>query len=93
MLSHLTGLPIVPTCWDASRKLVLNSWDKLMIPLPFSKAVFVFGEPIEVGADANHNVLQEKVLEVKTALNRLSDRCALELPAKCSCPGDEPALK
>ena len=93
MLAHLTGLPIIPICWDASHKIVLNSWDKLMIPMPFSKAVFVYGDPIEVGMDANPNVLQEKVLEVKTALHRLSDRCELELTTKVPCPEDQPALK
>ncbi len=79
VLSHLTGLPIIPICWDVSHKLQMKSWDRLIIPLPFSRAVFVFGEPIEVGRDANPNMLQEKVLEVKTALLRLTDRCALEL--------------
>ena len=79
VLSHLTGLLIVPACFDASHKITLNSWDKMIIPLPFSRAIFRLGDPITVGRDINPNVLEEKILEVKTALTRLSDQCALEL--------------
>ncbi len=83
VLSHLTGLPIIPACVDFSRKKVIPSWDKMIIPLPFSRAVFRVGDAIEVGMDANPNTLQEKVLEVKRALDQLADRCALDLVPKC----------
>lgn len=79
VLSRLTGLPIVPICIDFSHKLVLRSWDRMIIPLPFSHAVYRVGEPIVVDADANPNVLQEKVLEIKAALDGLTNRCALDL--------------
>ncbi len=85
VLAHLTGLPIVPVCWDVSKKIVFSSWDKMILPLPLARAVFRYGEPIEVSKDASPNVLQEKVLEVKKALNRLSDLCELELTSKADC--------
>ncbi len=81
-LAQLSGLAIIPVCFDAVPKWTLKSWDRMIIPKPFARAVYRLGDPIEVGADANANELQEKILEVKTALIRLSDQCALELTAR-----------
>src|SRR5262245_42215329 len=51
--ARLGGAPIVPVAFSASRKRTLGSWDGFLIPYPFSRGVFVYGEPIEVphGAD------------------------------------------
>lgn len=38
-------LPIGVACSPAKR---LHSWDRHMIPMPFSRAVLVFGEPVKV---------------------------------------------
>ncbi|MFO1236147.1 MAG: hypothetical protein U1F24_03800 [Alphaproteobacteria bacterium] len=31
---------------------LLSSWDRFVVALPFTKGVFVWGEPIHVGAEA-----------------------------------------
>lgn len=46
--ARLTGLPIVPVAFAASRAKVMGSWDGFILPLPFSRGVFVYGEPIVV---------------------------------------------
>ncbi|HKV07503.1 MAG TPA: lysophospholipid acyltransferase family protein [Thermoanaerobaculia bacterium] len=43
-----TGLPVVPVAIAASRAKRLNSWDRFLVPLPFSTVHFVYGEPLEV---------------------------------------------
>ncbi|HET9225138.1 MAG TPA: lysophospholipid acyltransferase family protein [Thermoanaerobaculia bacterium] len=43
-----TGLPIQPVAIAASRAKRLNSWDRFLIPLPFSRVHFVYGEPLTV---------------------------------------------
>jgi len=47
-LAMKTGLPIVPVCYAASRCWRVNSWDHFYIPKPFSRGVFVFGDPVSV---------------------------------------------
>ena len=47
-LAQLTGYPILPVGIGIERKRVLPSWDRSMIPLPFSRCVYVYGEPIRV---------------------------------------------
>ncbi|MEO6192874.1 MAG: lysophospholipid acyltransferase family protein [Thermoanaerobaculia bacterium] len=43
-----TGLPILPVAIAASRAKLLRSWDRFMIPLPFSTVHIVYGEPLAV---------------------------------------------
>jgi lysophospholipid acyltransferase (LPLAT)-like uncharacterized protein len=43
-----TGLPILPVAIAASRAKLLRSWDRFMVPLPFSKVHIVYGEPLVV---------------------------------------------
>jgi len=40
------GAKIIPYRWQASRSITLSSWDRLHIPLPFSRVTVTCGEPI-----------------------------------------------
>lgn len=43
-----TGLPIQPVAVAASRAKLLRSWDRFVVPAPFSTVHFVYGEPLVV---------------------------------------------
>jgi lysophospholipid acyltransferase (LPLAT)-like uncharacterized protein len=43
-----TGLPIQPVAIAASRAKLLRSWDRFVVPLPFSTVHFVYAEPLVV---------------------------------------------
>ncbi|HEX6861898.1 MAG TPA: lysophospholipid acyltransferase family protein [Thermoanaerobaculia bacterium] len=43
-----TGFPIQPVALAATKAKRLNSWDRFLIPLPFSCVHFVYGEPLAV---------------------------------------------
>ena len=43
-----TGLPIQPVAIAASRAKLLRSWDRFLVPLPFSTVHLVYGEPLLV---------------------------------------------
>lgn len=47
-LAYKSGKPIIPLSADAKRKLILPSWDNFIVPLPFSPAKVIYGEPIFV---------------------------------------------
>lgn len=47
-LAKLTGAPIVPVTFSAARHRALKSWDAFLIPLPFSRAVYIWGDPMYV---------------------------------------------
>lgn len=43
-----TGLPIVPVAMAATRRRELATWDRMPVPLPFSRVDIVYGEPIVI---------------------------------------------
>ncbi len=47
LMSQRTGALIVPISSWAVPNFKLSTWDRTLIPLPFSKGAIVFGEPIE----------------------------------------------
>jgi len=51
-LAALGGVPVLPCAARTSRGLVLGSWDRMILPLPFARGVLVVGAPIAVARDA-----------------------------------------
>lgn len=54
MLAQLTGKPILPVSVAASHAFRFPTWDRFELPLPFSRVVIAFGEPVKMpgGVDA-----------------------------------------
>jgi len=88
MLAKYSGTPIVPATYSARYALVLNSWDKFLLPLPFSPGVFIWGNPIHVPADASDEVIEEKRLEVEQELQRITDEADRMMGRKPIEPGE-----
>ncbi|SNB45018.1 lysophospholipid acyltransferase family protein [Geobacter sp. DSM 9736] len=60
-IAKLTGLPVLPFAISASRKVRLKSWDRFMIPLPFTKCFFVWGEPLRCGVEEEIEQFRQRV--------------------------------
>lgn len=73
-LAKLSGCPILPATYSASPRRLLNSWDRFVVPKPFGKGVFIWGEPIHVPRDASDEQLAELMLRLETVMNDLSIR-------------------
>lgn len=52
-LARVTGAPIVPVAFGASRAMFLRSWDRFLVPGFFARGVFVWGEPLVVPPEAS----------------------------------------
>jgi hypothetical protein len=48
MLAQITGKPILPVSVAASRTWTFKTWDQFELPLPFSRVVIAYGEPVKV---------------------------------------------
>ena len=58
---------VIPVSCYASRYFELTSWDKMMLPKPFSKIIGIIGKPLELtGNDENDKLLLEKKLNSLT---------------------------
>ncbi|WP_022665190.1 lysophospholipid acyltransferase family protein [Desulfospira joergensenii] len=47
-IAQYAGLPILPTITSAENPWIFNSWDRFMVPKPFSRVILRFGQAIEV---------------------------------------------
>ena len=68
-----TGAAILPVTYSARWKKVLRSWDSFLVPLPFSRVVVIYGEPISVPASAPRAIFQAKRQEVEVRLRQITE--------------------
>jgi len=73
-LARLTGRAIIPLTFSASKRKIFNTWDRFLLPYPFSKGVFIWGEPIEVDQKGDRAHLEEKRILLENRLNELTDK-------------------
>ncbi|MBM3506125.1 MAG: DUF374 domain-containing protein [Alphaproteobacteria bacterium] len=66
--ARLAGVPIVPMAVGTSRRKLLNSWDRFLLPLPFSRGVFVWGEPIVIPRDADRDACAAAQAQIEAAI-------------------------
>jgi lysophospholipid acyltransferase (LPLAT)-like uncharacterized protein len=71
-LAKATGLPIVPLAFGCSKKKLFASWDRFIMPYPFSRGIFLWGEPIHVSPEAAASELERKRVELENTLNRMT---------------------
>ncbi len=50
-VAALSGVAVLPCSAQTSRRRVLRSWDRMVVPLPFGRGVIVVRPPIPVGRD------------------------------------------
>ncbi len=55
-------LPIIPICYSASRAKILNTWDRFVIPLPFSRIMIDIGDPI-ILKEANDSLVEKTMFD------------------------------
>jgi len=72
-LARQTGAPIVPVTYSASRCKVFASWDNFIVPLPFSKVAYVWGEPLFVPRDAGKDALEKSRLLLQERMRQNTD--------------------
>jgi lysophospholipid acyltransferase (LPLAT)-like uncharacterized protein len=73
-LAKLSGRPIVPIAYASSRRIDFTSWDRSTLNLPFSRAACAVGDIVEVPADADERMLEQRRQSVEDALNEATRR-------------------
>lgn len=76
----MSGLPILPVAIAASRRRLLRSWDKMLVPLPGARVDVLFGAPLTVAprSPVGEEIerLQRAMLELDERATQLSERAA-----------------
>ncbi|MDW8237065.1 MAG: lysophospholipid acyltransferase family protein [Aquificaceae bacterium] len=69
LLAQRASVPILPTYISCERAIRLKSWDRHLVPLPFSKLRVVFAKPIFVSAD---DLVEAKLSELEAAFREIA---------------------
>lgn len=80
LLAKKTGVPIGCFYIHLERAWVLNSWDRMMIPKPFSRAIFYVSSPISVPPNADDEEMQSFHMIMQQTL----ERCRINAEAALS---------
>lgn len=72
--------PVLPVAYSVRRAKIFRSWDRFMLPWPFGRGVFVFGEPIEApeetpeAIEAHRAAIEAAMLAATREADRLVGR-------------------
>jgi lysophospholipid acyltransferase (LPLAT)-like uncharacterized protein len=85
-LARLTEVPIIPVAVGARWKIEFQSWDRLLLPLPGSRVVVAYGEPVVVPPDADSGLLEQKRQELEGKLLKLTEAVTLATHSRMPSP-------
>lgn len=77
--ARLSGAVLLPVSYSAARRRVLNSWDRFVVPLPFSRGIIRLGTAIEVPRDADEAQLEATRRRLESELISLTTALDTEL--------------
>lgn len=70
-LASKAGSPIFPIAWAVDRFWVFRSWDRTVLPRPFSRIVMRYGKPLNVPNNLDEAGIEEYRSMVEKQLNEL----------------------
>jgi len=73
-LAKISGKPILPVTYGAEKAHVFKSWDRFIIPYPFTRVVVIYGEPVYVARDSSEEEIEEKRIALEKRLTEMTDR-------------------
>lgn len=70
-LGQLTGLPIYPFSYDVGWAIRAGSWDRFIIPLPFSVCTIRLGKPLRIPRETTQEMVDHYRAVLKAEMMRL----------------------
>ena len=70
--ARVAGVPLVPVAFTARRRMVMNSWDRFIVPWPFTGFRIRVGEPIAVDEGADERAIEGVCQLLEDRLNDMT---------------------
>ncbi len=70
-LAAHSGLPVVPIAYVAQNAWRLKSWDRFILPKPFSKITVRYGRMIRIPSDIKAESLDDIITEIENGINEI----------------------
>ena len=74
LLARYSRAPLIPVSMAAHPCWRVHSWDRTVLPKPFSNIVMALGPPLWVPRDVSAEDLETARCELEASLNRLTDQ-------------------
>jgi lysophospholipid acyltransferase (LPLAT)-like uncharacterized protein len=74
-LAALSGVPVLPCAARTRRRIRMNTWDRMPVPLPFGRGVIVCGPAINVPRDGWKDAVPAITDALNTAAERADELC------------------
>ncbi len=74
IVARLTGLPLIPVGVAGTSVWTANSWDRFIVPKPFSTVRIAYGRPSFVSAEADQAEIDVATRALQSALTELSEQ-------------------
>jgi lysophospholipid acyltransferase (LPLAT)-like uncharacterized protein len=71
LMARKAGATLVPVGLSAKKAIYIKSWDKYMLPYPFSRARMVIGDPLTIPEGADDAAVEEVRSKLENEINRL----------------------
>lgn len=71
-IARLADVPILPLTYGVRTGRVLGTWDRFLLPAPFTKGVMMWGPPITVPRNASPEQLDGVRSQLETELNAMT---------------------
>ena len=75
-LARLTGAWVLPITYSSARPRFFRSWDRYLLPRPFSRNVVAYGEPFPIPEEMGEDAALEKIAAALDAATAEADRVA-----------------
>jgi len=78
-MAQLSGVPVIPACLSVNRAWVLNSWDRTLIPKPFSTIFVRWGDPTMIPEQLDDETFGTTRKKIEDSMREDQTRQDLEL--------------
>lgn len=82
MLAAKSGAPLMPIVWAAQRYKVFNSWDRTVLPLPFTRIILEYGTLIWVEPKLTAEIVEQHRIELEANMQSMYQQLWQEFSRK-----------
>lgn len=72
-IAQRSGAPIHPITYSAEKRWQFKSWDGMILPKPFSRAVMIMSGPVTVPAEVSAEELKALAARLEAEMNRITE--------------------
>jgi len=65
---------IVPVTFSSWPSITLSAWDKYILPLPFSKTIIIWNDPIQLSKSTDKKILEKESRLIENTLNDINNK-------------------